>query len=96
MIITLFIENIIDVQEKLIEGQDQKLDDDFLQAFAEIIGNRWPCVVPLFSLSACDINEIRNSGEKQRPLCMLRKWNSKQTHSYGQLFEMLQTISLFQ
>ena len=85
---------IIGIQERLIEGHDQKPDDGFLQSFAGIIGNRWPSLASLLSLTAEDIEEIKTEREEHRPLCMLKKWSVKSEATYAQLHDKLQSVSL--
>lgn len=92
---------IIALQEKLLEYQysSQKPDDGFLQSFAEIVGNRWPSLASLLSLSPGDIEQIKRDKERvpqaKQALHMLRKWNSRESASYGQLLESLKTVPLF-
>ena len=92
---------IITLQEKLLESQysSQKPDDVFLQSFAEVVGNRWPSLASLLSLSPSDIGQIKMEKERvsqaKQALHMLRKWNSRENASYGQLLESLKTVPLF-
>ena len=97
-----FLGDVIVLQEKLLEPQysNQKPDDGFLQSFAEIVGNRWPSLGSLLSLSPSDIEQIKKEKERVRAqtkqaLHMLRKWNSRENASYGQLLESLKTVPLF-
>lgn len=94
--------DILDIQEKLLELQysDQKPNDDFLQSFAGVVGNRWPTLASLLSLTLRDIQEIKTeremSSRADHPLHMLRRWASNEEATYGQLCERLKTVSLFQ
>ena len=93
--------DVIALQEKLIEPQysNQKPDDDFLQSFAGIVGNRWPSLASLLPLTPIDIEQIKREKERlsqaRQALRMLRKWNSRGNASYGQLLESLKTVPLF-
>ena len=95
------IADIIDLQEKLLEPHYsvQKPDDDFLQLFAEVVGNRWPSLASLLSLTARDIEEIKKekkrSSQAIQALQMLKKWRLREEASYGQLCERLKTVPLF-
>ena len=92
---------VITLQEKLLEPQysSQKPDDVFLQSFAEVVGNRWPSLASLLSLSPSDIEQIKREKERvsqaKQALYMLRKWSSRENASYGHLLESLKTIPLF-
>ena len=96
-----FIGYIIALQEKLLGPQysSQKPDDGFLQSFAEIVGNRWPSLASLLSLSPRDIEQIKREKEQvsqaKQALHMLRKWYSRENATYGQLLESLKTVPLF-
>ena len=95
------ISDIIALQEKLLEPQysSQKPGNDFLQSFAVVIGNRWPSLASLLSLSPSDIEQIKREKERvfqaKQALHMLREWNSRENASYGQLLESLKTVPLF-
>ena len=108
MMLTLFIVDllfligvIITLQEKLLDPQysSQKPDNVFLQSFAEVVGNRWPSLASLLFLSPSDIGQIKMEKERvsqaKQALHMLRKWNSRENASYGQLLESLKTVPLF-
>ena len=86
---------IIGIQERLIEGHNQKPDDGFLQSFAGIIGNGWPSLASLLSLTAEDTEEIKTEQEEHRPLSMLKKWSVKSDADFAQLLEKLQSMLLF-
>ena len=96
-----FLGGVIALQEKLLEPQysNQKPDDGFLQAFAEIVDNRWPSLASLLSLSPSDIEQIKREKERvsqaKQALHMLRRWNLRENASYGQLLESLKTVPLF-
>ena len=56
----------IALQEKLIEGGNQKPDDGFLQSFAGVVGDHWPSLASLLSITAREIEEIKK--EKKRSI----------------------------
>ena len=85
----------IEVQQKLIEGGDQKLDDVFLQSFARVVGDRWPSLASLLSINAREIEEIKGEKKEQQALCMLTRWSSREDASFKQLHKKLQTVYLF-
>jgi hypothetical protein len=39
-------------------------DDGFLQSFVEIVGNRWPSLASLLSLSPGDIEQIKRDTDR--------------------------------
>ena len=79
------------IQEKLFESGEQKVEEDFLESFAEVIGDHWLSLASLFSLTTRDIEEIKRKEEIQQPLCMMKMWSSQQNPTYRQLHQMLQT-----
>ena len=76
---------------------NQKPDNDFFQSFAEVVGNHWPSLAPLLSLTAGDIEEIKKQSSQQvyQAQVMLKKWRSGEEATYGQLCERLMTLSPF-
>ena len=85
----------ITLQEKLIEGGDQKPDDGFLQSFAGVVGDHWPSLASLLSITAKQIEEIKKDKKEQQALCMLMKWSSTEGATFKQLHQKLQTVYLF-
>lgn len=75
-----------------------KPDEDFLSLFAGVVGSKWPYLASPLSLSESEIEEVKKSSlsQQDRALVMLTKWISRENASYGQLYEILKTISLFQ
>ena len=92
---TFIAGEIVGIQERLFEGHDQKPDDDFLQSFSGIIGNRWPSLASLLSLTAEDIEEIKIEREEHQPLSMLKKWSVKVEANFAQLIAKLRSVLLF-
>ena len=86
---------IIALQEKLIEGGDHKPDDGFLQSFAGVVGDHWPSLASLLSITARQIEEIKKEKKEQQALCMLMKWSSTEGATFKQLCQKLQTVYLF-
>ena len=87
----------VDLQKKLLDQQNHHLkpDADFLQSFADVVGSKWPSLASSLSLS---VDEIVNVKEKEQDyaLKMLKKWSTKEDATYGQLYQVLKTIPLFQ
>ena len=79
----------------LIEGGDQKPDDVFLQSFARVVGDGWPSLASLLSISAREIEEIKREKKECQALSMLTMWNSKEEATFEQLHWKLQTVYLF-
>ena len=97
----MFIGKLVKIQEKLIEKPDCKPDDDFLESFASVVGGHWSSLATLLSISSSDIKEINTKreegGHEMQALQVLRKWQqSSPEATYGQLYQKLQTISIFQ
>ena len=92
----------IDVQRNLLESQHHgmKPDDEFLDSLSGVVGSKWLYLAALLSLSSSDIKAVRAEGKEQserdQALLMLRKWSCREGATYGQLFEILKPISLFQ
>ena len=87
----------LSILEKLVESQysDKKPDDDFLRSFARVIGNYWPFLASLLSLTAEDVEEIKiRLPEADRALQMLRKWSTRSEATYGQLCISLKVVGL--
>ena len=92
----------ISIQRKLLESEHHcvKPDDEFLHSLSGVIGSKWSYLAALLSLSSSDIRAVRVEGEgqsqREQALLMLGKWSSREGATYGQLFEKLKPISLFQ
>ncbi len=94
--------SIIDVtlQEKFLKmNSSLRPDEDILQSFAAIIGSRWQCFASPLSLTSEDIVSIKRETREAEPtrqaLVMLRKWAARETATYGQLRDVLRTLSVF-
>ena len=90
----------MELQEKLLEPQNHGLkpDEEFLGAFAGVVGSKWPSLATTLSLSESEIKEVKGEGlsHQDHALQMLSKWTSREDATYGQLCQRLKTISLFQ
>ena len=90
----------VDLQEKLLDEQKHHLtpDEEFLQSFADVVGSKWPSLASSLSLSADEIANVKEEGLTQQDcaLRMLKKWSAKEEATYGQLYQVLKTIPLFQ
>ena len=91
------------MQEKLIENPNCEPDDDFLKSFASVVGGHWSSLARLLSIISSDIEEISSRRVEEdgcydvQALQVLRKWQqSSPEATYGQLYQKLQTISIFQ
>ena len=101
-ILLLYTGKIIVIQERLLEPQysEMKPDDQFLQSFAGVVGNDWPYLASLLSLSTRDLMEEMKRENKtsssDQALIMLRMWNSNEEATYGKLCGRLTTVLLIQ
>ena len=88
----------IQLQEKLLKKElcMVKPDARFLELFAGVMRNKWPSLAVSLSLSEQEIEEVKEGEEGDQALQMLRKWVSREDATYGQLCQMLKSISLFQ
>ena len=90
----------VSLQEKLLDRQNHSLrpDMEFLESFAGVVGSKWPSLAASLSLRESEIEEMKREGlsQQDRALKMLRMWASRDDATYGQLFERLKTVSLFQ
>ena len=73
-----------------------KPDGAFLKLFAGVLGYKWPSLAVSLSLSEQEIEEVKEGEEEDQALDMLRKWVSREDATYGQLYQKLKTILLFQ
>lgn len=66
MIYSISVGGLIGLQEKLLDSQysKQKPNDDFLQSFAGVVGDRWPSLASLLFLTAEDVEKIKRDKEK--------------------------------
>ena len=57
----------MELQEKLLEPQNHGLkpDEEFLGAFAGVVGSKWPSLATTLSLSESEIVRVRCSGHCQ-------------------------------
>ena len=84
----------VDLQRKLLNPSLTKyvLDEDTLQQLADAIGDKWPSIAPLLSLTSAEIEWIKN---KHCPVqAMLQKMKEKGILTHEQLCTRLQAISL--
>ena len=92
---------VLVIQEKLLESQysEMKPDDEFLQSFARVVGNDWPHLASLLSLSTRDLMEEMKRQNKtssvDQALHMLQIWNSHEETTYSKLCERLRTVPKF-
>jgi hypothetical protein len=84
----------IAIQQKLIDGGDQIPDDGFLQSFARVVGDHWPSLASLLSITGREIEEIKKKEREQQALCMLTKWSSTEGATFKELHQKLQTVAI--
>ena len=89
------------LQEKLLDKQNHPLKPDvqlFLEMFAGEVEGKWPLLAASLSLTGSEIEQVKREGlsQKDQTLQMLKKWVSKEGATYGQLYQQLVTISIFQ
>lgn len=90
------------MQKKLLNKQIHSLrpDEDFLRSFANVVESKWPSLAASLSLSWGEIEEVKSlSGSREEQKCaleMLRNWAAREGATYGQLYQTLKTIPLFQ
>lgn len=86
---------VIELQRRLIETDlaHCKPDDDFLESFAEVVGDHWCFLATLLSID--NTIEVYHS-DREKALQVLKVWQSSPEATYGQLKQKLQTISIFQ
>ena len=97
---TLIIAPHVDLQKKLLDQQNHRLkpDAEFLQSFADVVGSKWPSLASSLSLSGDEMVNVKEEGLSQQDcaLKMLKKWSAKEEATYGQLYQVLKAIPLFQ
>ena len=92
----------IALQRKLLETECRgvKPDSEFLSSLADVVDSKWLYLATLLSFTSSEIREVRAEGkglsQRDHALLMLGKWASSDEASYGQLFETLKPVSLFQ
>ena len=92
----------VDLQKKLLDQQNHHLkpDAEFLQSFANVVGSKWPSLASSLCLSGDEIanvkEELEGLTQQDCALKMLKKWSAKENATYGQLYQLLKTIPLFQ
>ena len=70
---------------------------EFLESFACVVGSMWPSLATSLSLSDEEIEEVKNDSSPQcSALRMLQKWCLDENSTYGQLYQALKTMLLFQ
>ena len=71
---------------------------EFLVSFAGVVGSRWPSLAASLGLGDSDVREVRETRlpSPDQALLMLNKWVSRGEATYGQLYQTLNKISLFQ
>ena len=70
----------------------------FLELFAGEVEGKWPLLTASLSLTESEIEQVKREGlpQKNQALQMLKKWVSKEVATYGQLYQQLVTILMFQ
>ena len=90
----------IRLQKTLFDKQNHPLKPDvqFLELFAGEVEGKWPLLAASLSLTESEIEQVKREGlpQKDQALQMLKKWVSKEGATYGQLYQQLVTISMFQ
>ena len=80
-------------------NHDLKPDKEFLSAFADVVGSKWPSLATTLSLSEDEIKEMKRDSEslfrQDHAFLMLSRWASREDATYGQLCLKLKKISLF-
>ena len=64
--------------------------------FAGEVKSKWPLLAASLSLSESEIEEVKALPQQDQALQMLMKWASREDATYGQLYQQLISISLFQ
>ena len=103
MNVFIYVGHLIEVEKKLLDSNchAQKPEEEFLKLFAGVVGSKWPSLASLLSLTSNEVQEVMKEGEEEEApkdyaLLMLKKWISKEGSTYGQLYQNLKAISLFQ
>lgn len=92
----------MEIQEKLCESEChlKKPEEEFLRSFSAVVSSKWPYLAALLSLSSTEIQQVWGEGEglpqSDYAFLMLKLWASREESTYGQLYEKLKPISLFQ
>lgn len=97
----MLIGDQIDLQEKLLKPEyaHQKLDITFMQSFAKVVLNRWPSLASLLCFTAREIDDFKQETRRyscqNQALHLLKKWNSCEDATYGNLYNRLKIVPLF-
>ena len=92
----------VQLQVELLDKQNHPLkpDEQFLELFAGKVEGMWPLLAASFSLTESEIEQVKREGLSPKDLAlhgqMLKKWISKEGATFGQLYQQLVTISIFQ
>lgn len=80
------------------QNHDLKPDTEFLKLFADVVGSKWPSLAPSLFLSVQEIEAVKREGLtlQDHAYRMLRRWAAREGATYGQLYQTLKSIPLFQ
>ena len=80
------------------KNKDMKPDEKFLSLLSAVVGPRWPSLAVSLSLKSEIPGLKKRAGlsQEQCALEMLKLWASNEKAAYGQLCNILKTLSLFQ
>ena len=94
----LYIDLHTQLQKMLLakETCDLQPDVEFLESFAGVVGSLWPSLAVSLCLSESEIEEVKQLPQQHQALRMLQMWVSREDATYGQLYQRLKTVSLFQ
>ena len=94
----LYIDLHTQLRKMLIakETRDLQPDVEFLESFAGVVGSLWPSLAVSLRLSESEIEEVKQLPQQHQALRMLQMWVSREDATYGQLYQKLKTVSLFQ
>ena len=94
----LYIDLHTQLQKMLLakETRDLQPDVEFLESFAGVVGSLWPSLAVSLCLSESEIEEVKQLPQQHQALRMLQMWVSREDATYGQLYQRLKTVSLFQ
>ena len=84
------------LQEKMLsaEYQDLKPEEEFLEAFAGVLGFKWASLAAAISLSEEELEECRRDGssKEKQAISALHKWALRDGATYRQLCRRLQAF----
>ena len=94
----LYIDLHTQLQKMLLakKTRDVQPDVEFLESFAGVVGSLWPSLAVSLCLSESEIEEVKQLPQQHQALRMLQMWVSREDATYGQLYQRLKTVSLFQ